>query len=162
QARAIEQLAKDAVGGLCIDLAEIDGTATAARTGGGLDDAGLERFTTREPLEQGQRIARRFVGATAGGGGPARPARVRGGIARVGKHDRTAPQLDPQQAHAAALIAGSERAVVLVGPAGAGKTTTLQVAVEALHQERRCVVGLAPMSVAAKRLADSTGLPCEN
>jgi ATP-dependent exoDNAse (exonuclease V) alpha subunit len=49
-----------------------------------------------------------------------------------------------------------------VGPAGTGKTTTLRVAVEALHEDGRRVLDLAPTAVAAKRLAEATGLECEN
>jgi conjugative relaxase-like TrwC/TraI family protein len=161
QARAIEQLANDAADGLCIDLADL-AVAPAARARGLLADAGLERYTTRELLEQEQRIARWFERAAADAGRPASDEQVGRGLAKLAVRDGTAPALDPQQARAAALAAGTQRAVVIVGPAGAGKTTTLQVAVEALRDEGRRVVGLAPTAVAAKRLGEATGVPCEN
>jgi conjugative relaxase-like TrwC/TraI family protein len=161
QARAIEQLAKDTASGLCLDLVDL-ARAVSPRHRGVLDDPGLERYTTRELLEQEQRITHWFERAARDAGEPASDEQIGRAIARLAARDGSAPVLDPQQAQAAALAAGTNRAVAVVGPAGAGKTTMLQVAVEALGDEGRRVVGLAPTSIAAKRLAEATGLPCEN
>lgn len=64
------------------------------------------------------------------------------------------PQLD-----AARAIAGSDRLVLVVGPAGTGKTHTTARAVAALHAQDRPVVGLAPSGKAADVLATAAG--CE-
>jgi conjugative relaxase-like TrwC/TraI family protein len=64
------------------------------------------------------------------------------------------PQLD-----AARAIAGRDRLVLVVGPAGTGKTHTSASAVAALHAQGRSVVGLAPSGKAADVLATAAG--CE-
>ena len=70
--------------------------------------------------------------------------------------------MDPAQTEAAALVAGTQRACVIEGPAGTGKTTTLKLAVEVLDARRARVLGLAPTAVAAERLERATGLNCKN
>lgn len=64
------------------------------------------------------------------------------------------PQLD-----AARAIAGRDRLVLVVGPAGTGKTHTTARAVAALQAKDRPVVGLAPSGKAADVLATAAG--CE-
>ena len=59
---------------------------------------------------------------------------------------------DPQAA-AAQAIAGADRLVIVVGPAGTGKTHTTASAVERLRADGRHVVGLAPSGKAADVLA---------
>jgi conjugative relaxase-like TrwC/TraI family protein len=66
--------------------------------------------------------------------------------------------LDVLQAHAAAAVAGADRLVVVVGPAGAGKTTTLQRAADDLVGSGRPVFGLAPTAKAARVLERETGV----
>ncbi|MFC8797195.1 MobF family relaxase [Promicromonospora sp. NPDC057138] len=94
--------------------------------------------------------------------------------------DTTAPTLHPgdvaadrprrgrtlsrEQASAVEQIAASARTVdVLVGPAGAGKTTTMRALVQAwtLQYGRGSVVGLAPSAAAAKVLAHDVELRAE-
>ncbi len=98
--------------------------------------------------------------------------------------DTTGPRVDPAMLRATSLallpngvvlaedqlaalsaIAGSGRAVdVLVGPAGAGKTTAMSAlrhAWEAAHHTGS-VVGLAPSAAAAQVLAEDLGIPTEN
>ncbi|WP_223627709.1 MobF family relaxase [Microbacterium sp. EST19A] len=73
--------------------------------------------------------------------------------------------LGDDQAVALAKIAVSGRVVdVLVGPAGAGKTTAMSALRWAWEQEhgRGSVVGLAPSAVAAEVLADDLGIQTEN
>ncbi|MFW6010014.1 MAG: MobF family relaxase, partial [Actinomycetota bacterium] len=55
---------------------------------------------------------------------------------------------DPQTA-AADAIAGTDRVVLVVGPAGTGKTSTTACAVQRLRAEGRPVIGLAPSGKAA-------------
>ncbi len=69
---------------------------------------------------------------------------------------RVAPAADPQAA-AAAAIAGDDRLVLVVGPAGTGKTHATARAVTALQAAGRSVVGLAPSGKAADVLAREAG-----
>jgi conjugative relaxase-like TrwC/TraI family protein len=69
--------------------------------------------------------------------------------------------LDVLQAEAAAAVAGHDRLVLVVGPAGTGKTTTLRRAVEDLHAQRRVVFGVAPTAKAAKVLRDETSMDAD-
>lgn len=66
--------------------------------------------------------------------------------------------LDSLQADAARAVAGEDRLVLVVGPAGTGKTTTLARAVDDLRSAGRSVFGVAPTAKAARVLADGTGM----
>ncbi|MDJ1115099.1 MobF family relaxase [Microbacterium dauci] len=83
----------------------------------------------------------------------------------AGRQDWKGGTLGDDQAAALAKIAVSGRIVdVLVGPAGAGKTTAMSALRRAWEHEhgRRSVVGLAPSAVAAQVLADDLGIQTEN
>jgi conjugative relaxase-like TrwC/TraI family protein len=71
--------------------------------------------------------------------------------------DRTG--LDVLQADAAAAVAGDDALVLVVGPAGTGKTTTLRRAAADLGTQGRHVFAVAPTAKAAKVLRDETGMP---
>ena len=66
--------------------------------------------------------------------------------------------LDVMQAEVAGAVAGNDRLVLAVGPAGAGKTTTLRTAVNDLHDNSRQVFGVAPSAKAARVLERETGV----
>jgi conjugative relaxase-like TrwC/TraI family protein len=66
--------------------------------------------------------------------------------------------LDVLQANAAAAVAGHDRLVLVVGPAGAGKTSALRSAVADLAAQRRAVFGVAPSAKAARVLQRDAGL----
>jgi conjugative relaxase-like TrwC/TraI family protein len=66
--------------------------------------------------------------------------------------------LDVMQARAASLAAGHNPLVVIIGPAGTGKTTTLTAAIPDLHAHGRSVVGIAPTGKAAHVLGRETGI----
>jgi hypothetical protein len=66
--------------------------------------------------------------------------------------------LDVVRADAAAAVAGADRLVLVVGPAGTGKTTTLARAVAHLEDWERPMFGVAPTAKAARVLAGETGL----
>jgi len=70
------------------------------------------------------------------------------------------PSHDPQGV-AAAAIAGHDRLVLVVGPAGTGKTHTTARAVSTLRSQGRPVVGLAPSGKAADVLAVEAGCTAE-
>jgi hypothetical protein len=67
-------------------------------------------------------------------------------------------ELDPMQAEAAAHVAGHDRLVLVVGPAGAGKTTMLSAAAVDLESHGRLVFGVAPTAKAARVLETETRL----
>ena len=67
-------------------------------------------------------------------------------------------RLDVMQAEAAAAVAGRDRLVLVVGPAGAGKTTMLAAAVDDLTAQGRIVFGVAPTAKAARVLESETGM----
>jgi hypothetical protein len=66
--------------------------------------------------------------------------------------------LSVAQAQTAAAVAGDAHLVLVVGPAGAGKTTALRPAVEQLHAEGRVVFGVAPSAAAAHVLGAEAGV----
>ena len=83
----------------------------------------------------------------------------------VQKPDRERRMLGVDQASALSRIAVSGRVVdVLVGPAGAGKTTAMFALRRAWEREhgRGSVVGLAPSSGAAQVLGEDLGIATEN
>ncbi|MCP3858610.1 MAG: relaxase domain-containing protein, partial [Phycisphaeraceae bacterium] len=69
--------------------------------------------------------------------------------------------LDVMQAEVARAVAGYDRLVLAVGPAGAGKTTTLRTAVAGLNRDFRWVFGVAPSAKAAHVLKRETGLQAD-
>ena len=66
--------------------------------------------------------------------------------------------LDVLQADAAAAVAGWDDLVLVVGPAGAGKTAMLARAREDLHRHTAPLFGLAPTAKAARVLERDTGM----
>lgn len=87
-------------------------------------------------------------------------------VERITKRpDSKGRMLGDDQAAALTKIAASGRVVdLLVGPAGAGKTTAMSALRRAWEHEhgRGSVVGLAPSAVAAQVLADDLGIQTEN
>lgn len=69
--------------------------------------------------------------------------------------------LDVMQRDAAAAVAGNDRLVLIVGPAGTGKTTMLRAAVNDLDNQQRSVYGVSPTAKAARTLERETGMPCD-
>ena len=69
--------------------------------------------------------------------------------------------LDVLQADAAAAVAGWDDLVLVVGPAGTGKTTMLARAREDLHCHSAPVFGLAPTAKAARVLERDTGIAAD-
>jgi conjugative relaxase-like TrwC/TraI family protein len=72
-----------------------------------------------------------------------------------------ADHLDMLQSDAAAAVAGRDRLVVVVGPAGTGKTTMLAAAADDLARCGRPVFGVSPTAKAAHVLTDGAGLPTD-
>jgi conjugative relaxase-like TrwC/TraI family protein len=79
-------------------------------------------------------------------------------------HDGLAAQtthLTGSQRVAASAVAGGAELVLVVGPAGTGKTTALAPAVEQLRLDGRAVFGVAPSAAAAEVLAIETGVEAD-
>jgi conjugative relaxase-like TrwC/TraI family protein len=69
--------------------------------------------------------------------------------------------LDVPQADAAGAVAGDDRLVLVVGPAGTGKTRMLAAARHDLHAQGAAVFGLAPTAKAARVLERDTDMTCD-
>jgi conjugative relaxase-like TrwC/TraI family protein len=112
-------------------------------------------FTSAELLAAEDRLLARSEDRTAPGLG-------RDVIERVARQEHL---LSTEQVETLAQIAVSGRQVdLLVGPAGAGKTTAMHALMSAwttVHGTGS-VVGLAPSAVAAQVLAEDLGIGCEN
>ena len=80
------------------------------------------------------------------------------GIPNTQAAERSGVELSGPQAQAAAAVAGDADLVMVVGPAGTGKTTALAPAVAQLQAEGRVVFGVAPSAAAADVLATETGV----
>ncbi len=74
---------------------------------------------------------------------------------------RSPRALDVGQAAAASAIAGDADLVLVVGPAGTGKTTALAPAVAQIRAAGRVVFGVAPSATAADVLAQETGVAAD-
>jgi len=70
-------------------------------------------------------------------------------------------ELDVAQAAAAGAVAGDADIVLIVGPAGTGKTTALAPAVAQIQAEGRVVFGVAPSATAAEVLSEETGVAAD-
>jgi hypothetical protein len=142
-AAAVEHAA-DKVLECCVDLDPPDATRRRDSDGRSLwIEPTAPRFTSEAVLVQEERILTWAMDAQAE---PASPSR---------SLDRTG--LDVMQADAAASVAGGDRLVLVVGPAGAGKTRMLAAAVADLHGQGRAVFGVGPTAKAARVLERDTG-----
>jgi len=74
---------------------------------------------------------------------------------------RSEVELTGPQAETAAAVAGDADLVLVVGPAGTGKTTALTPAVAQLQADGRPVFGLAPSAAAADVLSTETGVAAD-
>ncbi|WP_454137595.1 MobF family relaxase [Microbacterium paulum] len=116
-------------------------------------------YSSEELLATEDRLLERARARTA----PTVPVEVVEKVAA--RPDRDGRLLGEDQTAALAAVAVSGRVVdVLVGPAGAGKTTAMRALRTAWEREhgRGSVVGLAPSAVAAQVLADDLGIRTEN
>ncbi len=143
-AAAIEHAA-DRVLERCVDLDPPDATQRRESDGRSLwIEPTAPRFTSEAVLVEEERILTWAIDAQAD---PASPSRT---VERAG--------LDVLQGDAAASVAGDDRLVLVVGPAGAGKTRMLAAAVNDLHAQHRAVFGVAPTAKAARVLERDTGM----
>jgi conjugative relaxase-like TrwC/TraI family protein len=143
-AAAVERAADQVLDG-CIDLDPTDPTSRRRRSDG--RSVWIEpvaaQFTSDAILAEEERILTWALDAHSDQPAPSLTVQAEG--------------LDVLQADAASAVAGHDRLVVIVGPAGAGKTTMLARAVDDLHRHGRAVFGLAPTAKAAHILGEETG-----
>jgi conjugative relaxase-like TrwC/TraI family protein len=147
-ATMIEQAA-DAVVGRCVDL-DPPGDTVSRRVSDGRSvwiQPTAPRFTSNAVLTQEEHIISWALDAQTE---PPAPSK------KLERGD-----LDALQASAAAAVAGKDRLVLVVGPAGAGKTRMLAAAISDLHVQHRRVFGVAPTAKAARVLERDTGMPAD-
>ncbi len=146
----LEELAGHVAAVRCVDLARpVLAGATLRRDGRPVSEAATDRaLTTRAILDEEDELVawaeRRNSGSRA-------PALVVASYL----------ELTPGQVEAAGVVAGDGGLELIVGPAGAGKTTMLAAAVTSLQVQGRAVFGVAPTAVAAEALAAETGMAAE-
>jgi hypothetical protein len=144
-ARALEAGA-DVVLDACIDLDPTVGAGQRRRSDGRslLIDPTANQATSKQVLAQEERIISWALDSQLGK--KLLPSRT---IRDV--------DLDSGQRAAARAVAGHDRLVLVVGPAGVGKTRMLAAAVDDLRAHTRPVIGLAPTAKAAAVLRAETG-----
>jgi conjugative relaxase-like TrwC/TraI family protein len=142
----LDQLANEVVAERCLDLTPpvADGVRLR-RDGRPVTESALDRIVTLPAIiaEEERVLERAETWVTAGGD---HRAPVTG--------DRD--QLTGDQLAAACAVAGDRRLVLIVGPAGTGKTTALRPAIAQLKADGRVVFGVAPSATAAEVLAIET------
>ncbi len=144
----LERLAERVLEEHCVDLTPAGIGPLRESDGRPTSESVLDRcYTTQAILDEEQSITH---WADDRWSRPGTPARL-----------LASGQLDPAQARAASLAAGTDALVAIVGPAGAGKTTMLRSAVDDLGARGRPAFGLAPSAAAAEVLADETGVDAD-
>jgi conjugative relaxase-like TrwC/TraI family protein len=136
----------DAVIAHCTELDPIDST-TPCRTSNGRSlrhEPISPHITTEAILAEEEHIASWALAAQADGSLPSTTVDV--------------GHLDVLQADVARAVAGLDQLVLVVGPAGTGKTTTLRAAIDDLDGHRRPVFGVAPSAKGARVLKRETGI----
>ena len=73
----------------------------------------------------------------------------------------SAGRLDLLQRDSARAVAGLDRLVIVIGPAGTGKTTMLTAAAEDLRRQGRSLYAVAPTAKAARTLGRETGMTAD-
>ena len=145
----LEAWTQRTIGEQCVDISRpIPHGDTVRRDGRPYSEPATDRaLTTEFVLEQEDDLAawadRRSVVA---------------GIPNNEAPSRSDVVLSGPQAQAAAAVAGDADLVMIVGPAGTGKTTALAPAVAQLQAEQRVVFGVAPSAAAAQVLSTETGV----
>ncbi|MCP3851842.1 MAG: AAA family ATPase, partial [Gammaproteobacteria bacterium] len=144
----LDRLTTDAIEGRCVDISRpTPEGATLRRDGRPTTEAASDRaLTTPAILAQEHELTAWAERRTSAQWTDSTDAPRRAEI-----------ELTIAQAETAAAVAGDSHLVLVVGPAGTGKTTALKPAVDQLHTEGRSVFGVAPSAVAAEVLAAETG-----
>jgi conjugative relaxase-like TrwC/TraI family protein len=147
-----ERLASHAEDTLMVDISRpVPDVVPVRRDGRPVTEGAVDRtLTTQTILDEEERIltlAQRWTDD--------------GGTSADARDLETADELTAVQRHAAGAVAGERRVVLVVGPAGTGKTTALRPAVAHLHARGRPCFGVAPSAAAAEVLAVETGIDAD-
>lgn len=145
-----QRLASHVEDALCVDISRpVPDRIPLRADGRPVTEGALDRIlTTRAILDEEEHILDLTRRWAAEGGSDAR------GLDPDG--ERTAVQH-----HAAGAVAGERRLVLVVGPAGTGKTTAMRPAVARLHAQGRPCFGVAPSAAAAEVLAVDTDIDAD-
>jgi len=145
----LNKLTDHVVDNYCIDVSKpIDPDALLRKDGRPVTESVVDRALTTQAILDQEAALIDWVDRRLAYDGIDQPEAV----------TRSGLDLNPAQAQAAAAVAGSADIVLVVGPAGTGKTTALTPAVAQLRAEGRTVFGVAPSATAAEVLSEETGL----
>jgi hypothetical protein len=148
----LQRFADHAAGVRCVDISRpVPAGLSLRRDGRPISESAVDRaLTTKAILDEEERLMAWAEHCQAGGGVPTR-------VPVIGNGDG----LDQTQTEAVAAVTGNRALELIVGPAGAGKTTTLATAVSGLQAQGRSTFGVAPTAAAAEVLAAETGLAAD-
>ncbi len=148
----VDQIAHHLETDRCVDISRpVPAGVRCRRDGRPVTESAMDRaLTTEAILDQEHALIHWAEQRTTTGGADQRAA-----------VEHTSRALTRPQAEAAAAVAGRRRLVLIVGPAGTGKTTALEPAVRHLQVNGRAVFGVAPSAAAAKVLAVETGVDAD-
>jgi conjugative relaxase-like TrwC/TraI family protein len=143
----LDRLAVELADGRCVDISRPIPTGLELRRDGRpVTEAAVDRtLTTRSILDEEEDLTAR--------------AQHRRGQARTSRRPRmirVTVDLSPGQEEAVAAVAGDGGLELIVGPAGAGKTTMLAKAKLNLALQGRQVFGVAPTAAAAEVIGNET------
>ncbi len=148
----LDMLTRRAIEQRCVDISRpIPGGVPLRTDGRPITESIADRaITTPEILGQEERLL-----------AWAERRMTRDGIDSAAAVDRARVELTGPQAETAAAVAGDADLVLVVGPAGTGKTTALTPAVQQLQADGRAAFGVAPSAAAADVLASETGIAAD-
>ena len=150
--RWADELAGRVAAERCVDISKpIPPGALLRRDGRPVTESAIDRALTTQAILDQERSLIEWADHRFEHDGPDEPAAV----------DRSDVDLTLPQADAACAVAGHADLVLVVGPAGTGKTTALRPAVEQLRASGRAVFGVAPSATAADVLSEETGVAAD-
>ena len=150
--RELDRMAQSVIAERLVELSPPIRPGVALRRDGRpvTDSAADRALTTPDFLAQEERLIAWAERRLASGGGDV-PL----------DHAEAAEHLSKPQLEMAGAVAGTRELVLVVGPAGAGKTAAVAPAVEQLRADGRAVFGVAPSATAAEVLSVDAGLAAD-
>jgi conjugative relaxase-like TrwC/TraI family protein len=148
----LQRLADHAAATRCVDISRpVPAGASLRRDGRPISEAAVDRaLTTQTILDEEQTLI-----AWADSRRADKPVHTRARTTGYGE------ELSPAQAEAVVAVTDRGGLELIVGPAGAGKTTMLAAAVLNLAAQGRLAFGVAPTAAAAEVLAAETGMAAD-
>jgi conjugative relaxase-like TrwC/TraI family protein len=133
----------------CVDVSRpIPSDALLRRDGRPVTESVVDRALTTQAILDQERALIEWADHRFVHDGPDEPAAA----------TRSTIELNVAQTEAACAVAGHADLVLVVGPAGTGKTTALSPAVAQLRADGRVVFGVAPSATAAEVLQEEAGV----